>query len=274
MDFGIDYQGGGDYGGGGYNPSYGGGGGGTQDSTEKKRRSYDEQTLIPVTLGMLSKARTDLSNGDGSLVLEDGRPLHSVKFIAAVRSVEDSSTTIVYQVEDGTGLMDVKQWLDDNNDSSTVMEMRKQTMKDNIYIKVIGQVKEFENNKMVIANTVRPLSTGNELTHHFLEVLYTSEKFKRADSIVAPPPKMASTTLGGNFGNAPFGAGGEEDARRNRVFLVFKENDNGEVGASVDLCVQLLPDMSEAEIRKHLESLSEEGNLYSTIDENHYKPSA
>lgn len=279
---GMDYQGGGGGGGGGYNPSYPGGGG-SQDSAEKKRRSYDEQTLIPVTLGMINAARTDVTSGDGSVVLEDGRSLHAVKFIAAIRAVEESSTNILYQVEDGTGMMDVKQWLDDN-DSSAVMQQRQETMQENIYIKVIGQVKEFDGNKMVIANTVRPLSTGNELTHHYLEVMHTSEKFKRADSIVAPPSMMMmgggganSSSLGGNhsFGNTAVGGGGGmgDDVQKNRVLAIFQDHDRGEEGASVALCVQMLTDMSEGEIRKHVEVLSEEGNIYSTIDENHYKTS-
>jgi replication factor A2 len=144
---------------------------------DKKRRSYDEQTLIPVTIGMVNKAHMDVSSGDGTLVLEDGRPLHTIKLIAAVRSIEDMSTNVWYQIEDGTGLMDMKQWLDDN-DSSVVMEMRKETTKDGIYIKVIGQVKDYEGQKMIVANSVHRISTGNELTHHMLEVIYSAESLR------------------------------------------------------------------------------------------------
>jgi replication factor A2 len=200
--------------------------------------------------------------------------LHTVNFIAAIKNVTDASTNIVYEVEDGTGSMDVKQWLDDN-DSSVVMDMRKDTMKENIYVKVIGQVKEFDGRKMVVANSVRPLSTGNQLTHHYLEVMYISEKFKRADSIVAPAqmPMLATHSLGGNFGGStPVSAGGHNGSQKNRVLALLREHDRGEEGVSIQLCVQMLPDMSEAEIRKAVEMLSEDGDIYSTIDENHYKP--
>jgi hypothetical protein len=40
-------------------------------------------------------------------------------------------------VEDGTGLMEVKQWLDEN-DNSAIQEMRKETLQDNIYVRIVG----------------------------------------------------------------------------------------------------------------------------------------
>jgi replication factor A2 len=281
----MDYVGGGDSGGGYNNNNFGGGGGGSsQDSIDKKRRSYDEQTLIPVTIGMASKAHMDASSGDGRLVLDDGRPLHSIKLIAAVRSVEDMSTNVVYQIEDGTGLIDVKQWLDDN-DSSAIMEMRKETAKDVIYVKVIGQVKDYEGQKMIVANSVRRISTGNELTHHLLEVMYSAEMFKRADSIVTPQPMMVSSSSSflGGFGNygsvsASTGAGrasvDSNESKKNRLIAVMQQYDQGEEGVSVDLCVQMLPDLSKPEILKLIEMLSEEGSVYSTISESHFKAAA
>jgi hypothetical protein len=53
-----------------------------------------------------------------------GAKLYHVKLVGAVRSVEDFGTNVVYEVEDGTGLEEVKQWLDEN-DNSAIQEMRK-----------------------------------------------------------------------------------------------------------------------------------------------------
>lgn len=264
--FGSPFPGGG--GGGG-----GRGGSGTQDSGQKKaRRNYDEQTLIPVSFQMIHAAKVDPSTGDGGLVLEDGRPLHTVKVVAAVRSAEDQSTNVMYVLEDGTASMDVKQWLDDN-DSSYVSDLRRETTKDGVYVKVIGQVKEYENKKQIIANSVRPLSTGNELTHHILEVMYSAEKFKRADSIVSPVSAPVVNNLSNNAGIGLSSLGsGDHEAIRQQVFGVMRENDDGsEEGISIQQCIQFLPDIPEADIRKIVSLLSEEGQIYSTISEDHYK---
>jgi replication factor A2 len=187
----MDYQGGD---GGGFATSNNDGAPSSSQGGGKPRRSYDEQTLIPVTIQMAMLAQPDASGGDGSLVLPDGRPVSMVKLIGAVRSVNEQSTNVLYNLEDGTGMIDVKQWVDDN-DCTAVLDIRKETLKENLYVKVIGQIKDYDGKKMIVANTVRPLATGNELTHHYLEVAHSCEKSKRAASIVAPTV-LASSGVG------------------------------------------------------------------------------
>eukprot|EP00980_Cylindrotheca_fusiformis_P020708 scaffold7738_cov133-Cylindrotheca_fusiformis.AAC.17 len=263
----MDYQGGG-----GGSSSFGGGGGfgGSQQSPQKTRRSYDEQTLIPVTIHMALQATPDPS-GDGSLVLEDGRKLSTIKVVAAVRSVEDASTNVLYQAEDGTGLMEVKQWLDDN-DCTAIQEIRQQTLKDNIYIKVIGQIKDYEGKKMLVANSVRPLSTGNELTHHMLQVVYSAEKHKRADSIVAPPAVMSNNGVGFGAAQPMAQATSGDNSLKARLLTFIKNSDDGtDAGCNIDDCIKSFSDVPEPEIRRMMEQLSEDGDIYSTVSEFHYK---
>ncbi len=44
------------------------------------------------------------------------------------------------------------------------------------YICVIGEVEDYYGVHERFAFDVRPVSSGNEVTHHFLEVAYSSEK--------------------------------------------------------------------------------------------------
>jgi replication factor A2 len=208
----MDYQGdmgggGGGFGGGGGSfggKSFGGGGNSQgQQHQPRARKSYDDQTLIPVTARMVLAAHSN-SNTEGSLQLQDGRDLHMVKLVGAIRAYEDFSTNVLYQVEDGTGLVDVKQWLDEN-ECSVATEIRQATLKDHIYVKVIGQVKEYDGNKQIIASSVRALTTSNELTHHMLEVVYSGEKAKIRDAIV--PPNMNMNMMMGSGGGAMGGYG-------------------------------------------------------------------
>jgi hypothetical protein len=46
----------------------------------------------------------------------------------------------------------------------------------NCYIRVIGEVEDHYGVYEIIAFDVRPVSSGNEVTHHFLEVAYSFEK--------------------------------------------------------------------------------------------------
>jgi hypothetical protein len=43
-------------------------------------------------------------------VLKDSRPLHMVKFVAALRNYSENMKNVMVNVEDGTGLMQVILW--------------------------------------------------------------------------------------------------------------------------------------------------------------------
>ena len=46
----------------------------------------------------------------------------------------------------------------------------------NSYVHVIGMVKDDFNLRTIIVSDVRPVSTGNELTYHLLQVAYSADK--------------------------------------------------------------------------------------------------
>ena len=262
---GMDYQGdAGGTGGGGFQ-NYGGGGSPQQSSQgqqQRSRRSYDEQTLIPVTIKMALGAVNDASSGsgndgnnDGNLCLADGRKLTHIKLVAAVRSIVDGSTNVLYELEDGTGLIEIKQWFDDN-DCTYLQELKTQTLKENIYVKVVGQIKLYDNKCMIIANSIRPLisnnngngsgsgSGGNELTHHMLSVIYSAEKYKRSMDIVnnntataanygnngvgfngiQPVPRGGQVLNHTNHGIGGGGSGGADDTLRREVIQFIQSN--------------------------------------------------
>ena len=265
---GMDFQGGDS--GGGFSNNDNSYGGGTQGSPDKRRRNYDEQTLIPVTISMAYKARPDSSGGNDVLTLEDGRPLHSVKIIGAVRTADVQSTNIMYTIEDGTGALNVKQWADDN-DAEAIGEMKRQNAREGIYVKVIGQISDYDGKKQLVANSVQALSSANELTHHLLEVMYSAEKFKQADSIVSAPMMNNGMAFGNNNSmKQEMGSGDASGSIKERVLQFLRDNDS-ETGAPIEDCIRQLSDVAESDIRQAAEHLSEEGQIYSTINENFFK---
>lgn len=260
---------------GGPSPSQGGyGGGGGGGGRGSSRKSYDEQTIQPVTIAMCCQSTPD-DDGTGEL-LEDGRKLYHVKIVGAVRSVEDFSTNCLYNIEDGTGLIEVKQWID-TNDCTALHEIRQACLKDGTYLTIVGQIKDYDGKKTIVADSVRPIATGNEITHHMLEVVYTAENHKRMNS-----SSYGMKPHGGiGFGAMPSGApiqqygshSNANDSLRDAVLTFIRQEGDGlDDGASVPRCVQMLQARSsEYDIRKVIEDLAAEGHIYSTIDENHYK---
>lgn len=272
--------------------SYGGGGFDNSGSTtnfsspsDKPRRSYAEQTLTPVTIRQILNAQ---SNGD-SITLADGRALTMCKIICAVRSMEEASTNFSFLVEDGTGLCEVKQWLDVNDaaQNNAVEDMRKDCQ-DNVYVRVIGTVKDYDGKRTVVANSVRKCSTSNELTHHMLETIYSQLKHKRVQSTsmggagIFSPMSNSVPNMNMQHNNQSYGGnnqvveqGGGNDGMNpveDAVINYIKSNATSEeVGCDArQMKTALAGRFSAQDVQATLTHLSNEGMLYTTIDENFY----
>ena len=264
--------GGGGFGEGGPSPSQGranaGGGGGG-------RKSYDEQTIQPVTVQMCLTSHPDDESGGGEQ-LSDGRKLYHVKIVGAVRTFEDFSTNCLYGIEDGTGLIDVKQWID-SNDCTAMAELRQSCAKEGIYLTIVGQIKDYDGKKTIVADSVRPILTGNEITHHMLEVVYAGEMVKRMTSPMYGVPQGLGFGATAAMKGVPlqpqqFGNNANDSLREIVLTFIRTEGMYSEAGANVPLCVQQLDGKyNERDIRNVIEDLAAEGHIYSTIDENNYK---
>jgi hypothetical protein len=127
-------------------------------------------TLIPVMAKMIHSAMWDSKR----FVLKDGQPLHMVKLVGAVRNFRVNIKQVHIDVEDGTGLVRVILWRKEKECMAQCWLIDK--CNSNCYIHVIGEVKEYYSVHEIIVFDVRPVSSGNEVTHHFLEVAYSFEK--------------------------------------------------------------------------------------------------
>lgn len=251
------------------------------------RKGLDEQTVIPVTIRMILNASID-NNVENGVMLRDGRSVHLVKFVGAVRSVEDLSTNVVFSIEDGTGLTEVKQW-HDPSDCAGVTEMRMQASQENCYVRVIGQLKSYEGRIQIVGLSVRRVSTCNELTHHFLETVYSSEKSKRG----APQAQQQQYSMGTNapFGNyggsAPLqprqqplmaqsnmgNMGGVSDAARSILdYMKNPSNAGNQQGASKATVIKAMGGrFQESQMRQAFDELANNGMIYSTISDEYFQ---
>jgi replication factor A2 len=107
-------------------------------------------------------------------VLKDGQPLHMVKLVSAVRNFHVHDKHVKIGLEDGTGLLRVIFWR--KQKECTAQRHLIDECNGNRYIRVIGEVADYYGVHEIIAFDIRPVSSGNEVTHHFLEVAYSYKK--------------------------------------------------------------------------------------------------
>ncbi len=97
-----------------------------------------------------------------------------IKLVGAVRNFCENIKHIQINMEDGTGLVRVILWRKEKECKAQCQMIHK--CNSNRYICVKGEVEDYYGVHEIIAFDVRPASSGNEVTHHFLEVAYSFEK--------------------------------------------------------------------------------------------------
>jgi aspartyl/asparaginyl-tRNA synthetase len=129
-----------------------------------------EHTLIPATVKMIHSAVRDCKR----FVLKDSRPLHMVKLVGAVRNFRVHDKHVQINLEDGTGLLRIIFW--QKHKKCTAQHHLIEECNRNCYIRVIGEVADYYGVHEIIAFNIQPVSSGNKVTHHFLEVACSYEK--------------------------------------------------------------------------------------------------
>jgi hypothetical protein len=97
-----------------------------------------------------------------------------VKFVGAVRNFSVNTKYVKIDVEDGTELVRVILWR--NEKECTAQRQLIHKCNGICYIFVIGEVEDYYGVNKIIAFDVQQVSSGNKVTHHFLEVAYSFGK--------------------------------------------------------------------------------------------------
>ena len=284
-DTGYSRGGGGGGGGGDYSSySTGAGGGGflpsndlsssqpTSSSPAAMKGKRDPQSLLPVTIRQLLSA----SSVHDKFQL-DGRDVMQVTVVAQVRQMQAMATNVQYTLNDGTGEMLCQVYISEEHPNATRGDVVQYS-----YVRVIGALKASPDGKRRIQGYhVLAVTDHNDLTYHQIEAIYTHFKHTNKQPSAAPTAAAAAapTAYGASSYSQPAAAGGPGGAApmlepglseaHNRVLGAFYHHAS-EQGASVAEVAATLK-MSVQQVNAIVAELSEDGHLYSTIDEEHFK---
>ena len=194
-----------------------------------------------------------------------------------VVEVNVTATNLMYSIEDGTGSVNVKKWIDTDGDAAEPAPT--EAAEKGSFVKVTGQLRSFRGDLNVMAFEIRKLSSMNEMTHHFLYSIHT-HMLKTGTAAGSAAPVVAAAAgayAAGGAQTTSFGfdqsANADGFSKAQAAVLAFFKGAADESGGSVADCIALLSKqgVGEKSVRETIEGLTEEGHLYSTIDENHYQ---
>ncbi|XP_072957813.1 replication protein A 32 kDa subunit B-like [Typha angustifolia] len=259
--------------GGGFMPSQA-----TQTPESSFSKSRATQTVLPLIVKQINEAYH--SNDDKSNFVVDGVEISTVELLGRVVNRIERVTDVSFTLDDCTGRIDVNRWVNETSDTN---EMAK--IQNGMYVKVYGNLKGFQGKRHVVAFCVRPVVDFNDITHHFLECLYvhlenTRPKlhgggplqFQGNATTAATPIKGYQTQISNQLPtHSAMGARPANDIR-DLVLNIFQEPASltREHGLHVDEVIRRLG-LPVDKIKDAIEYHVDVGNIYSTIDEYHYK---
>ncbi|GAB2291459.1 hypothetical protein Dimus_025714 [Dionaea muscipula] len=274
--YGSQFDGNAAFAGGGFMPSQA-----TQaaDYSSSSSKPRDAQGLTPLSVKQIIEA--EFSTSERSNFVIDGTDVYNVKIVGMVFNKVERVTDVGFIVDDGTGRIDIHRWVNEAIDSKEMDIIR-----DGMYVSVFGHLKGFQGKKQITAYAVRPVTDFNELTYHFIECAYVHDyntKVRRVGSASALPtdaqtaPSVNGTSFRGyqatpsNQFAMQYGferlKGIEEKVMQ---YLQQPSSLARERGVHRDELAQRLG-LPVEKIIESMKTLEDEGLIYSTIDDCHYK---
>ncbi|KAG0346942.1 replication factor A protein 2 [Podila humilis] len=225
---------------------YGGGAG------VKKQQSH---TLRPVTIKQLLNASQTQTDGDHRI---DNIPLGQVTFIGSVRNLNKQSTSHLYQIEDGTGSIDVRRFPPEEEDPALTS-----SIKIGSYVRIVGILKDFSGRMSVSAHSVRAVENLNELTYHNLEVMYVHTS--GGDTHMTSATNSYTAT---NYNTAS----SDRDTNASRILDLIRSHPNA-TQAGVhrnEILSKLAPSPAATQAMNALmDNMLQDGYLFNGVDDDH-----
>ncbi|XP_075867732.1 replication protein A 32 kDa subunit-like [Nelusetta ayraudi] len=216
--------------------------------------------VLPVTVSQLLAA-SEVSHG--TFVMSD-QELNQVSVVGIIRGVAPFATYIQYSVDDMTGPpLKVKLWIHSEDCVFTLLSPGH-------YVKVLGTIRSFEGERSLLAMYVRHIKDLNEITSHMMEVVHSQLGLlgKTWDVNMNTTSSSVSGAVGGNqHGSIPKGL----SQTHILVWQVIRNFSTRSVGISLLELRAQLHYLSMADIRTTLARLVNEGHVFNTIDEQHFK---
>jgi replication factor A2 len=131
--------------------------------THTQPQSYADDTLRPVTIKQLVDCKEAYQGAEAAI---DGIPTTQVTLVGQVRTVTPGTINLTYRIDDGTGVIDVKKWIDAEKGETTPR------LAPDTYVRVFGRLQSYQGKRHVSAHYIRAIEDFNEVNYHMLEATY------------------------------------------------------------------------------------------------------
>lgn len=212
------------------------------------KTSKRPSSIFPLNIKQIVEAKEDVMQ-------VNGLPVTMMRIVAIVKSIEISSTKMIFQLQDWSGEILGMLWLESTSDEKPAGVI------ENTYVQVSGTKRNQNGKNVLFIYNIVPVTDLSQITHHYLQVIHIqlkSEERKQTASVGFGEGDMSNTTV--HSGMTP---------QQSKVYNVIKQA-KSEAGMNKSEILTLVK-MLEADVDKAVEFLITEGHVYCTIDDDHFR---
>ena len=257
-----------------------------EDEKEKAKYiiPYEQRRLSQITIKQIKTAPPPQHN---ETLKVDDTEVFQVVMIAQIESINAESSHTTYQINDYTGSLQAKKWNKHDEEKSYENDQNEVHLVKGKWVRIFGRINHYQGVCSIDIWSISPITDYNEIAYHFLECIYAhlentvgylnSEKqsssnfnFKKNINDFNPNHNF-NTKNDNNFitNNDDNGLSSIE----NKIIQIINASKyaNNDAGCNVDVIFKQLPKEDLGNIREAIEKLENDGIIYSTVDEEHYK---
>jgi len=255
-----------------FNSSFSSPGGASKEIKKNQLRH-----VVPITGYALQEAKA--VEGEVSFFEFKHLKFHQVCLVGIIKSIVKHTNDITSLIDDMTwaGDVTVKLQAEDGEDIENEDQQHvaaSQQFIENQYVRVYGILKVIGGQRILQAFKILPIKDLNEITNQVLECLNASVHYSQKSGDISAPMTSGAAPLraAANHSNTVHhdNADGGLSGVQKQVSTIIKQC-KSESGIHIkDIC-DYLKSTNQQKIREALEFLSNEGHIYSTVDEDHFK---
>ncbi|CAN1825470.1 Replication protein A 32 kDa subunit A [Linum perenne] len=216
------------------------------DSTQSPAKYRESHGLLPVTVKQISQASQ--SGDEKSSFKINGADVTNVTVVGMVSDKDEKVSDIGFIIDDGTGRVACKRWINEPFD-----KIEADGILEGSYVRINGHLSSFQGTTNLVVFSTRPVTNYDEISFHFIDCIHSH--------ILSSKAKLAKQ----------YTIDGLKDCDQLVIECLKQYADMGqEKGMHIDEICKHLKLPSE-KIKESIRAMEDDGLIYSTIDEYHYK---
>ena len=212
--------------------------------------------ILPVTIKQVLNGLNNISAGNEVIII-DNIEVSQVCFVCVILRISEEPNTKTFIIDDGTGLIPIRLW--NNMSTNSYEQVRLNSLHENMYVRVYTNVSIYQNTKSLIIRNIQAVTDFNEITYHHLLAM-------KQHVLNLKGNKLSK----GNSFNMP-GISDHESIKNTLHEYIRNKGANGNEGVWLNDMIKELNQFTKPQIESALKTLSDDGSLFCTIDDHHYK---